>query len=664
MTNLTVIGFYNNIDIGPNQGYIYVIKFVNAKSYSCINYGVDLSAPTVSGENISFLGGVFSNCHSSAVGTATGASSSGTTVNYTPGTGTFAVGQTVTVTGGTGTLSSNPTNNIIATVGTNSFTLVGAPSVALSGATISAGFQGTSVHVNSTGFDVQFDQVSMDYSDWLVRVDRGIAHFSHDHFESSCAITSNGALPLTNCNPYIWLGAAGNGVVTVADSMFYQPVTGIAGGGVVEPSGGRPFMVQQTGAWNSVVFSGMLSWQAQGDNHLTTLFKNGTNQRSFLAHVETGSGANPTSFLPSLGVASPTYNAGNFTSYTSTNPLPGFTQTEVNYYRNPTFTGAVAGAPGTLPTNVSIGNLQGLSQQVLGVSYATGRPQLQVRFFGTATAGAISLKWDSPNTNILPTQQYDNWLFSMGVQVIANPGANLPTLQMGYQGFKSDNVTQSEIASATAVTPTLYRQVLKYPISITNSLTASFFPYTPITVAAGAYDFTLGFDIPEVSQVGAPVTQPNTSLAGSASSTSYVPGNYGVNTVAANCDTLSGVSPTNNQCLSMWGNGTAAVNGPAFSLPVQSGAWVYARAYVSIPSGSVTNGLASLYYTPYDANGNALTGAVIGTPVVCASPPCAFQTVSGWVYMPPAATTVRVYPYLPSTFNGTAIFDHVEASVE
>ena len=60
--------------------------------------------------------------------------------------------------------------------------------------------------------------------------------------------------------------------------------------------------------------------------------------------------------------------------------------------------------------------------------------------------------------------------------------------------------------------------------------------------------------------MGAPVTQPNTSLAGSASSTSYVPGNYGVNTVAANCDTLSGVSPTNNQCLSMWGNGNFTIS--------------------------------------------------------------------------------------------------------
>jgi hypothetical protein len=762
MTNLTVVGFYDNIDFtgssGNNQQYVYIIKFLNSKSYNCLDYGVNFGSTVTSGENISFIGGVFGNCH-----------------NYN----TNAAG---------------------------------------------------AVYLNSSGFDVQFDHVSFDYSDWLIRVNYGTAHFSHDHFESSCAHSSNGVQPVTNCNPFIWAGTGGNVTITVADSEFYQPVGGIAGGGVAEISGGRPFMVQGTGAWNTFIFSGDTLWSAGGDNHLTTFFKGNGNQRISVAHLDTGNGGNPNSYFPSLGNASPTYVAGNFTNYAYNNALSGWSQNETNYYRNSGFAGAVAGTPGTLPTGWSFGNLQGLNQQVLGVSYATGRPQLQIRLYGTAsTTGNITLKQDTPNYPTLQTQQYDNWIFSEGVQLIANPGVNLPTIQMGYQGFASDNVTSSEAGTTPASTLSFTRQVLAAPINITTATTATLFPYTPIQVnSSTTYDFTLGFDLPELTQVGSPVS----NMVGSGQPAGALPalpvgttpfaeinngvapveyGNYGLNlagtvtgtsasssgttvtytagtgtfaqgqivnvtggtgtlpagtyiqniisgtqftlsstptvalssaTISGNmCNVLPGVTPTNNQCLAMWNKGILATgtsasssgttvtytagtglfavgqsvsvtggtgtitagttivsitdathfvlsaapsvtlsaasiqanpgptNGPYFSLPVQGGNWVYGKAYVSIPTGSVTNGYASLYYIPYDSTGKALTGGVIGNPVVCVSAPCSFTqgsytNVAGWVYMPPNAVSVHVYPYLAAGFQGTAIFDHVEAGVE
>lgn len=66
-----------------------------------------------------------------------------------------------------------------------------------------------------------------------------------------------------------------------------------------------------------------------------------------------------------------------------------------NSIRNSTMAGAVAGSPGTVPTNWTI-TPQGLSYDILGTGTENGWPYIDIRFYGTKnTANAITIAFDT-----------------------------------------------------------------------------------------------------------------------------------------------------------------------------------------------------------------------------------------------------------------------------
>ena len=76
-----------------------------------------------------------------------------------------------------------------------------------------------------------------------------------------------------------------------------------------------------------------------------------------------------------------------------------------NSIRNSTMVGAVAGSPGTLPTNWSISAAAGLTQTVVGAGTENGLPYIDLRFNGTASASALRFKTDADTAiAALPSQ--------------------------------------------------------------------------------------------------------------------------------------------------------------------------------------------------------------------------------------------------------------------
>jgi hypothetical protein len=87
-----------------------------------------------------------------------------------------------------------------------------------------------------------------------------------------------------------------------------------------------------------------------------------------------------------------------------------------NSIRNSTMVGAVAGTPGTLPTNYT-SNFRGFSSQVVGTGTENGIQYFDLRLFGTSTGGSVEITLES-NTQIAALSG-QNWAFSSYLKLVA-----------------------------------------------------------------------------------------------------------------------------------------------------------------------------------------------------------------------------------------------------
>jgi hypothetical protein len=101
-----------------------------------------------------------------------------------------------------------------------------------------------------------------------------------------------------------------------------------------------------------------------------------------------------------------------------------------NSIRNNTMVGAVAGTPGTLPTNWSISGsgLGTLTQQVVNTGTVNGITYVDVRFSGTASNGDFALAQE-PTAEIVAANT-QNWAASVWLAVVGGSTANIASLAM------------------------------------------------------------------------------------------------------------------------------------------------------------------------------------------------------------------------------------------
>jgi hypothetical protein len=217
-----------------------------------------------------------------------------------------------------------------------------------------------------------------------------------------------------------------------------------------------------------------------------------------------------------LRVANP--NTPRFDFNPSTLAAQGFLieESRTNSIRNNTMVGAVAGTPGTLPTNWSrsASPTSGISNEIVGTGTESGVTYIDLRFTGTATA-TFSFNIAFETTTQVAASPSQTWAVSTYVKLTAGV-LNSATFSFTVGEYSSVPAFLRNNFSSTT-TPTsagLATQRVAYSLT-TGASTASIQPQISVNLTNGlTYDFTLRIGLPQL-ELGAFATSviPTTTTA-------------------------------------------------------------------------------------------------------------------------------------------------------
>ena len=181
-----------------------------------------------------------------------------------------------------------------------------------------------------------------------------------------------------------------------------------------------------------------------------------------------------------------------------------------NSIRNSSMVGAVAGTPGTAPTNWSTGNA-GLTRTIIGTGTENGLPYFDVRFNGTATGPLVNLNLEG--TQVISATTGQTWTTSIWSKIVANSSAGSISYLLSLIERNSFGAYLVDYAQTFTNTTTLQR--FSFVRATANASTAFVQPGLYISITNGAaYDFTIRIAAPQM-ELGAYATTwvPTTTTA-------------------------------------------------------------------------------------------------------------------------------------------------------
>ena len=179
-----------------------------------------------------------------------------------------------------------------------------------------------------------------------------------------------------------------------------------------------------------------------------------------------------------------------------------------NSIRNSSMVGAVAGSPGTLPTNWST-STRGLTQTIVGTGVINGLPYIDLRFSGTANATTALQIFPESTTQIVAASG-QSWTGSVWAQVISQPS---PSSAYNLVLSERTAIGAQLALSSTTFGTSFVRSTLNR--TLTNALTERIsWAFHADVVNATAYDFTIRIAAPQM-ELGAYATTwvPTTTAA-------------------------------------------------------------------------------------------------------------------------------------------------------
>ena len=234
----------------------------------------------------------------------------------------------------------------------------------------------------------------------------------------------------------------------------------------------------------------------------TTLLQDFVKSRVFDPRI-TFTRASTATYFNSLGVLTTANNNVPRLDYNpSTLAAQGLLIEEqrTNSIRNNTMQGAVAGTPGTLPTNwITIGaGLGTLTQQIVGTGISNGITYIDVRISGTTSTISFGISPES-NTQISAASG-QNWTSSIYLARVGGTTSNLTIIQRV--------VERTIVGSGVANTPTNITSSLGTSLSrfsVTRTLTDATTAFVTTDVlfeflAGAAIDITLRIGLPQLEQ--------------------------------------------------------------------------------------------------------------------------------------------------------------------
>jgi hypothetical protein len=172
--------------------------------------------------------------------------------------------------------------------------------------------------------------------------------------------------------------------------------------------------------------------------------------------------------------------------------------------------GAVAGSPGTFPTNwVAAGGI-GLTQTVVGIGTENGVPYIDLRYNGTAIGTSNQISFEASNFIAATTGQA--WAGSFWFKIISAP---TPATSYSIR-FREATAAGTFVAEGSqAFTPTATLQRFTYVRKNTGATTERIQPMIQLGQVNGAtYDYTIRIAAPQM-ELGAYATTwvPTTTVA-------------------------------------------------------------------------------------------------------------------------------------------------------
>jgi hypothetical protein len=182
-----------------------------------------------------------------------------------------------------------------------------------------------------------------------------------------------------------------------------------------------------------------------------------------------------------------------------------------NSIRNSSMVGAVAGTPGTLPTNWTTSNA-GLTRTVVGTGTENGLPYVDVRFNGTATSIVSFVEFE--NRSIITASVGQTWSSNVYVKNIDTTAqANQVLLSMYEWTSGGTYLSEGSINIRSQLTTSLKR--FDFVRTLASATTARVTPLIQFILTNGAtYDFTIRIAAPQM-ELGANATTwvPTTTAA-------------------------------------------------------------------------------------------------------------------------------------------------------
>jgi hypothetical protein len=178
-------------------------------------------------------------------------------------------------------------------------------------------------------------------------------------------------------------------------------------------------------------------------------------------------------------------------------------EARTNSIRNNTMVGAVAGTPGTLPTNWSGGaTISGLARTIVGVGTENGISYIDVNYAGTTTVALSNSSIISPEpSNQITAASGQTWTHSIYLKL---QGGSFPASTTVNVRISETDGTSILANSNTPTVPTsaaLNSQRYALTRTLTNALTTFVQPALSLTAPIStAIDFTLRIGLPQLEQ--------------------------------------------------------------------------------------------------------------------------------------------------------------------
>jgi hypothetical protein len=173
-----------------------------------------------------------------------------------------------------------------------------------------------------------------------------------------------------------------------------------------------------------------------------------------------------------------------------------------NQIRNNSMVGAVAGTPGTLPTNWGE-SIAGLTREVIGTGAENGVTYIDIKLSGTATSTAIAFASETSTSIVASSGQV--WTNSHFLKIVSAP---TPPVSFAL-GIREGTAAGAQTAAGNAVVvPTTTLTRFSYTRTLTAGTTERVQPQLLATVVNGnTYDFTIRIGWPQM-ETGSVATSP------------------------------------------------------------------------------------------------------------------------------------------------------------